>query len=370
MAGIAFGTAGFIIVQTMGDSVETKMGEHLEILGEATVIHAYWEYTGNFHPGQYFWADVNRLKMIPHLMAVAPVVSLPSIEAHAKSIRWAPRLSGIDQAFWRTQTCYALHGRLIGPTDVVGRKKVCVLGKDVVKYLYEDVNPVGKVMRVANIGFEVIGTLGGVQHTNIRRSIFVPITTAQDLFPGLHRIREIYLRVDDWNEVENVRNRGLQMMEEVHKGYEGGIRMIHYPKRIEKVKSTVSLVKLFIYSALLVTLVLGGLGITNVMLAAVQDRTSEIGLRKALGARQKTILLQFLTESVMIGILAGFVGVVIGTVSVQLLKGALDVAVSTEVMTTSVLIGLAFTAILGIVSGMYPSIRASRLDSVTAMRFE
>ncbi|MGB6064465.1 MAG: ABC transporter permease [Desulfomonilaceae bacterium] len=370
IAGIAVGTAGFIIIQTMGNSVEKKMGEHLELLGEATVMKAEWQNDENYHPGEYYPRDVIKLKQLPHVMAVAPVVSLPQIDVYFHSTEWSPGLFGIDQSFWRTQTPTLLYGRLIGPSDVVGRKNVCVLGHDVVKYLFKNPNPVGETIRVGNLSFEVIGILGGIQNSDISRSVFVPITTARNLFQDLMWIREIYLRVDDWNAVEPVRDLALRSLKGSHKGYEAGIRVVHYPERIKKVKGTVYIVKVLVYAALGITIVLGGLGITNVMLAAVRDRTREIGLRKALGAREEIIMVQFLTEAIFISLFAGIIGAICGVLCVQVLKRPLGVEVSPLMMTASLFGGLIFTFLLGVLSGLYPSIRASRLDSVSAMRFE
>jgi putative ABC transport system permease protein len=370
MAGIAVGTAGFIVIQTMGDSVEKKMGEHLELLGEATVLKAYWENEDSYHPGQFTMRDVARLKRIPHLLAVAPVVSLPQVNAVFKTTEWSPGLFGVDNQYWMTQSPTVLRGRLIGPSDVVGRKTVCVLGQDVVKYLFENSDPLGTHLKAGNLTFEVVGILGGIQHSDIRRSIFIPISTAQNLFHGLYRIQEIFLRVDDWNYVESAKNDAMNVLASSHKGYENGIRIQFFPDRLQRVKSTVYLVKLFVYAALGVTIILGGLGITSVMLAAVQDRTREIGLRKALGARERIILLQFLIEAVFISFLSGAIGVAAGFSLVQLLKGPLGVDVSPAMITVSIIGGLMFTVFLGVISGIYPSIRASRMDSVTAMRFE
>ncbi|MGD9817336.1 MAG: ABC transporter permease [Desulfomonilaceae bacterium] len=135
-------------------------------------------------------------------------------------------------------------------------------------------------------------------------------------------------------------------------------------------RSTVWLVKMFIYASLGVTVILGGLGITSVMLSAIQDRTREIGLRKALGAKEEIILLQFLVEAVLISFMAGAIGVGLGVITVNFLKGPLGVEISKAMLTLSIFMGLFFTLLLGIVSGIYPSLRASRMDSVTAMRFE
>lgn len=370
MAGIAVGAAGFIIIQTMGDSVEKKMGEHLELLGEATVMKAQWRNDDNYHPGQYYISDVKKLRQIPHVMAVAPVVSLSAVDAFFKSNEWSPGVIGIDHEFWATQTARLANGRLIGPSDVVGRKMVCVVGENVVKHLLKLDNPVGEVVGVGSLKFEIVGVLGGIQSNDLQRMIVLPISTAQSLFPGLYWIREIYIRVDDWNHVESVWEEAMRVLQESHPGYESGLELIYYPRRLEKVKSTVWLVKMFIYSALVVTVILGGLGITSVMLAAIQDRTREIGLRKALGAKEEIILLQFLVEAVLISFIAGVIGVAMGIFSVNFLKGPLGVEISRTMLTLSVMIGLFFTLLLGIVSGIYPSLKASRMDSVTAMKFE
>ncbi len=370
MAGIAVGAAGFIIIQTMGDSVEKKMGEHLELLGEATVMKAQWRNDDNYHPGQYYMSDVKKLRRIPHVMAVAPVVSLSAVDAFFKSNEWSPGIIGIDQEFWATQTAKLANGRLIGPSDVVGRKMICVVGENVVKHLLKLEDPVGEVVGVGSLKFEIVGVLGGIQNNDLQRMIVLPITTAQALFPGLYWIREIYIRVDDWNYVEPVWEEALRTLRESHPGYENGLELIYYPRRLEKVKSTVWLVKMFIYSALVVTVILGGLGIASVMLAAIQDRTREIGLRKALGAKEEIILLQFLLEAVLISLIAGVIGVALGIFSVNFLKGPLGVEISASMLTLSILLGLFFTLMLGIVSGIYPSLKASRMDSVTAMKFE
>jgi putative ABC transport system permease protein len=132
----------------------------------------------------------------------------------------------------------------------------------------------------------------------------------------------------------------------------------------------VKLVKIFVYATLSLTLLLGGMGVSTVMLAAVQDRTQEIGLRKALGAHEHIIMLQFLLEAVITSVFAGLVGVGLGFGAVYGLKRTLQLDVSESLLFWSCAVALGFTFVLGVLSGLYPSIRASRLDPVTAMRFE
>ena len=277
---------------------------------------------------------------------------------------------GVDHEFWVTQSAQLKQGRLIGATDVFGRKNVCVLGENVVKHLFGGESPLGESLGIGSLKFEVVGLLGGIQVNDLLRQIVIPLSTAQKLFSGIEKIREIYIRVYNWNDVKPIRDMALKILHSNHPGYEQGIEITYYPKRIEKVQSTVYLVKLFVFASLGVTILLGGLGIMSVMLSAVQDRTREIGLRKALGAKEKLILLQFLLEAVLISLAAGFLGVLIGVLSVNALKGPLGVQVSSTMLTASILSGILFTAFLGIASGLYPSVKASRMDSVTAMRFE
>ncbi len=371
LAAIAFGTAGFIIIRTMGDSVEKRLGENLELLGEATVMLAEWDNCDdNQHPGQYYMKDVVRLKKIPDVVAVAPIVDLPASPATFRTTQWNPGITGVDQAYWKTQTCRVKEGRLIGPSDVVGRKRVCVLGQEVVENMFKEVDPIGQVIVVGGLGFRVVGILGGIQHSEVKRSIFVPLTVAQTLAQELLFIRTIWVRTSDWTKVDGVRNRALQVLKDSHSGYGEGVRLTYYPERVKKVKATIYIVKLFIYASLVVAFLLGKSGLTNIMVAAVQDRTKEIGLRKALGADDHMVLYQFMTESVLVSFIAGVSGVILGLGLIYGLKGPLGVEVSGYIMSVSILVDLVVTVVIGVLAGIYPSRQASRLDVVSAMRFE
>lgn len=367
---IAFGTIGFILIRTLGEAVERQIGGNLELLGEATIIKAYWDEDEQYHPGQFYIRDVNRLRKIPGVTAVAPVVTMDSVSTHFLKRQFNSGLMGVDNSYWRTQTAVRGTGRLIGPSDVVGRRKVCVLGGDVVHYLFGDQDPLNRSLRLGNMSFTVVGTLGGLQHTDTRRSVMMPISTARSLFNGLDQIREIYVRVGQYDQVAKIQQAIADTLKKSHKGYEQAILVRYYPERIKTVKTTVFIVKAFIYAALLATFVLGKVGLTNIMIAAVQERTREIGLKKALGATEQSIRFQFLTESVFISFIAGIVGISVGLGLVMMLSDKFNLAISHYVMSVSVLIDLVFTVSIGIAAGFYPSRQASMLDPVDAMRFE
>lgn len=371
IAAIALGTIGFIIIRTMGDSVEGKLAENLEILGEATVLKAEWRnHFGNLHPGEFQLRDVEQLKKIPHVIAVAPVATVQHITATYRRNEKSVEVHGVDSDYWRTQTPHLISGRLFNPSDFETRARVCVVGKEVVKSLFRGADPVGQYIRMDHLWFRVVGVLGGLQHEHISAGVFVPITTARNAFKGLESISTLYIRVNNWDHVEPVYQNALRTLHELHKGYEGGLHIFYYPSRVKRVKMLVYVVNIFVYASLAIVFVLGKVGLTNVMLAAVQDRTREIGLRKAVGATDTMIRLQFLLESILVSLTAGIAGVVLGVLCVNVLKDQLGVEVSHYVMSTSIVIDLAVTTLIGVFAGLYPSLQASRLDIVTAMRFE
>jgi len=371
IAAIALGTVGFIIIRTMGDSVEAKLAENLEILGEATVMKAEWRNQfGNLHPREFFIRDVELLKQIPDVVAVAPVVTVNGVTAYYCRSEKGCEITGVDQDYWKTQTPHLLAGRLINAVDVANKDRVCVLGKDVVKSLFGGSDPIGQTLRIDHLSFRVIGILGGVQHEFISSAIFIPLSTARGSFQGLDKITEIYMRVHKWDHVEPAYEQSLRTLNMLHKGYEDGLKIIYHPSRVKRVKMLVYVVNIFVYASLIVVFVLGKVGLTNVMLAAVQDRTREIGLRKAVGATDGLIRTQFLLESVLVSVAAGMTGVLVGVISVNILKDQLGVEISHYVMSTSIVVDLVVTTMIGVIAGLYPSLQASRLDIITAMRFE
>jgi putative ABC transport system permease protein len=371
IAAIALGTVGFIIIRTMGDSVEAKLAENLEILGEATVMKAEWKnMMPNMHPGEFHMRDVESLRQIPNVVAVAPLMTVPSVTASYRRNERGCEITGIDQDYWKTQTPHLISGRLINAADVAKKDRVCVLGKDVVTSLFQGADPVGQVIRIDHLTFRVIGILGGLQHEFISSAIFIPLSTAKGSFQGLDKISDIYLRVYKWDHVEPVHEQALALLTNLHKGYEEGLKITYHPSRVKRVKMLVYVVNIFVYASLIVVFVLGKVGLTNVMLAAVQDRTREIGLRKAVGATDGLIRMQFLSESVLVSLAAGLSGVLAGVIGVNVLKNQLGVEISHYVMSTSIVVDLVFTTMIGVFAGLYPSLQASRLDIVTAMRFE
>jgi putative ABC transport system permease protein len=373
MVAIATGTFLFILVRTLGEGVEHKISEDLELIGGATVLAADWhDLLDRYHVGEYHLRDSQVLRQIPGVVVVAPVrrTDKDVDVQYGKKKRRRSILTFVDQNYWSTQSAKVTAGRTIDQTDVALMRKVCVIGKDIHKELFEGVDPLGKRISTQAHTYEVIGILGGIQPDDVAKSIFIPLSLSGHHLSAQRQFVLQYIRVDDYASVESVQREATQILKLAHPEYTKAIRVLPQTYRLDRVKFITFLIKLFIYSALVGIFLLGKIGLTNIMLSAVQERTREIGLRKAVGATDEIIRAQFVLEAIFVSSLAGIVGTLAGIVSVYLLRNPLGVDISYYVISVTIWLDMSLTLGIGIAAGFYPALQASRLDIVTAMRFE
>ena len=371
LIAIAVGTIGFIIIRSLGDSVEKKVADDLELIGEATVLTATWEDRRNYHPGEYFDKDIESLKRLKGVTHVAPVRTTGDISKlqHGQVERKRAILTAVNEEFWGTQSTPLAMGRLINDDDVRNRSKVCVMGAEIRSVIGES-DPLGKTVVVNSHNYTVVGVLGGKQQEDNSRTVFIPLSLAPHHLHNTRQIMQLLIRVDDWDNVRDVREQTKAILQYNHPLLEHGVKVNYRSGRLERVRLIVLFIQLFSYAALVGVFIIGKMGLTNVMLAAVQDRTKEIGLRKSMGATDLLIRNQFILESTMVSVAAGLIGIVGGLIAVVILKELLDVSVSGAVLSSSIFVDLALTVSIGIFAGWYPSKQAGQLDIVSAMRFE
>jgi putative ABC transport system permease protein len=371
--GISLGIAGLMTVLTMGDSVEKDLGRNLELLGSATVVSATWDFdrSKRWHHGQYSLKDAEAIRKLPDVTYVSPAVMAFHVPFNVNNKKFSGRLMGVEEEFFDTIHIPTSIGRRISKQDVSERINVCVIGSKVIEALFKDAsNPLGMTIGIHGTPFTVVGVIGGVEDPDFMESVLIPISVARSRFLNMHEIRNIYIRVRDWNKVAGLQRRVSHMLKAAKPGYSDAIIVKYYPERIKTVQNAVLLVKLFLYAALGVTLLLGGLGITNVMLAAVRERTTEIGLRKAVGATESMIMTQFLVEAVSISLVGAIFGIAFGSVSVEVLRKVFGTVPNYAVFILSLVCGVGFAGLLGVASGYVPAKKASNLDPADAMRFE
>ncbi|MGO8881906.1 MAG: ABC transporter permease [Desulfomonilaceae bacterium] len=370
---IAIGTVGFIIVRTLGDAVDKRVTGNLELIGEVTILSAQFEdRSEKWHQGEYYLKDAMRLRMLPHVEDVAPIRNTDRREKASQGSHKAEaiQVTCVDQHYWATISPYLETGRLIDADDVTRQAKVCVISGQMVTELFGGASPLGKAVTVRGYPYTVIGTLGGPDNQEIARSIFVPLSLATQHLGQMRQYTRFNIRVDVPENTTTVREQAEAVLRSAHPRYPDGIFVRCYDSRLDRVNFVRLVVKIFIYVALILIFVLGKIGLTNVMLGAIQERRREIGLRKALGATDQEIRFQFVLESLIVSVGSGLVGAFVGTIMVLLLHAGLEIEVSDRVLISSVSMDLLFTIVIGVAAGLYPSAEASRMDVADAMRLD
>jgi putative ABC transport system permease protein len=370
---IAIGTVGFIVVRTLGDSVEKRVTGNLELIGEVTILSARFDdRKAKWHLGEYFLLDADRLRKIPNVVSVAPIRHTDRTEKaqrgdiEAKEVQ----INGIDENYWNTISPYLKTGRLIDANDVKLHSRVCVLSSAMVNELFGRTDPLGNTVNILSYPYTVIGTLGGPQNNEISRSIFIPVSLADRYLGKLRQYTRFNIKVDLPENAETVKEQAETVLKLEHPGFQQGIHVTCYDSRLDRVKFVRLIVRVFIYLALIVVFVLGKIGLTNVMLGAIHVRRREIGLRKAVGATDSVIRVQFVVESLIVSVGSGLIGALVGVFAVFIVRAAFQMDVSDAVMLGSVLMDLLFTIVIGVAAGLYPSAEASRMDVVNAMRLD
>ena len=265
-------------------------------------------------------------------------------------------------------------GRFIDDSDMRTSDRVAVIGENVVTDLFGGADPVGKSFKIQDIPFTVVGVLeskGGVSFNSPDDTIFVPLTTAQNRLFGVDNISTLGVQISDDEAMDQAQEEIGWLLLARHglsDPEEADFRLMNQQDLLETVGQVTGIMTALLGGIAGISLLVGGIGIMNIMLVSVTERTREIGLRKAVGAKRKDILKQFLTESVTLSLIGGLIGVLLGLAGSRALAAA--TGAGTLVTLNSVLLAFAFSAGIGIFFGIYPAIRASRLNPIDALKYE
>ena len=282
-------------------------------------------------------------------------------------------LLGVTPGFQQTFNYFVEDGRFLNDSDVDNNRMVIVLGLDVVEVIFPHVNPIGEYVRVGAQKFKVIGTLerqGSLLGESRDNRVLIPISTFEKLF-GDRRSISINMKVKDPKllnpAIEQVTGI-LRAARKVPPGKPNDFEIVTSESLINTFNDMSRGVKLGAIFIAFISLAVGGIGIMNIMLVSVTERTREIGIRKAVGARRLDILWQFMIESIILGNLGGVIGIIFG-ILVGVLVGAVT-PLPTATPMWAVFLGISFCTIIGLVFGVYPAVKAARLDPIIALRYE
>jgi putative ABC transport system permease protein len=265
-------------------------------------------------------------------------------------------------------------GRYFNEEEIRSAKRICVLGATALKNLFEGINPLGKTIKVNGKNFFVIGTTvpkGALSWFDPDDQIFIPVTTAQKRVFGMNHVQSIDVQAGKIEDLDTIIEDITRVLRQTHDIPEGKEDDFYVQNSAQFLRSWGDSAKTFTYllgGIAAISLMVGGIGIMNIMLVSVTERTREIGIRKALGAKKKEILEQFLIESVLISFLGGGIGVLLGIGISRFVSdmGGWETIVSTQ----SIILAFGFSVAIGIFFGFYPANKAANLNPIEALRYE
>jgi macrolide transport system ATP-binding/permease protein len=380
MLGILFGVGAVIAMLALGQGAQESIEQRLKSMGSNLLsiqagsgkVRGVAQSTGTIT--RFTHQDVNAIsKLRPIIEKTAGYVS-GSGQVVYKSENWSTRIEGVGYDFAEMRATVPKIGRWFTRDELTRRDRVVILGPTVSNKLFGNRNPVGDTIKINRINFKVIGIAPAKGHGGWRDQddiVYVPLTTAMYRLLGKHYVDAIYAQVSDNISTKDAQKRIEELIIKRHriiKDPEESFHIRDMSEIQEMLSSTTRTMSMLLGSIAAISLLVGGIGIMNIMLVSVTERTREIGLRKALGARPKDIMSQFLIESIVMTLSGGIMGVILGIVTASLLS--LLAGWTTRVSVYNIILAAGFSIAVGIFFGLWPAKKASRLNPIEALRYE
>jgi putative ABC transport system permease protein len=388
MLGIVIGVAAVIALMAAGQGVQVFVTEQFQGIGSNLLfvlpnVGQNTRFGGTTSLRSLTMGDVRALSdplRLPDVARVAPQIDRNGTVS-AGGRQTFTTIQGVTPEFVAVRKWRPAMGEFITPQDVEGRSRVAVLGKTVVETLFPD-NPVplGETVRINNVPFRVVGVMEekGGTFTDQDNTVFVPLTTAQSrLFSmrapnGEYRVSYILVEAISEDRMDAAAEQIRVVLRERHRiafEDEDDFIVLSQADLIQTFGNITGVLTVFLGAIAGISLLVGGIGIMNIMLVSVTERTREIGLRKAVGARRHDILVQFLMEAVTLALAGGLMGIGIGFAGAQVISALVE-GFRSVVTPQAVLLATLVSAAVGLASGLYPAWRASRLNPIDALRYE
>ncbi|MDD5746485.1 MAG: ABC transporter permease, partial [Candidatus Omnitrophica bacterium] len=324
---------------------------------------------------RFTFQDVTAIEKLTGVVArVSPDVRGRGQMVYADK-NWNTSVEGVGEDYAVMRASVPVVGRFFTEPEIRMREKVVLLGMTVVKELFGDKNPVGESVKINRINFKVIGILpvkGANAFHDQDDTVMIPVTTAMFRVFGLQYIDTIFVEVKNAALVEPAQQEIRKLLVKLHRvskeNEEDSFEIRNMSDIKTTLETTTKTMSLLLGSIAAISLLVGGIGIMNIMLVSVTERTREIGLRKAIGANNKDILVQFLIEAVLMSFIGGISGIVLGSAVSFLITLAAGWTVKVSLF--SVLLSTIFSLIVGVVFGLWPAKQASELNPIEALRYE
>jgi len=381
MLGIIIGVGAVIAMIALGQGARNAVQAQIASLGSNVIMI----FPGTTTQGGVRWG-MGTMTTLSEADAAAIRKECPSVALVSETVRaigqvvygnqnWSTLVQGASPEFFTIREWQLQSGTIFTDSDVRGASKVCVLGATVAELLFGDQDPVGAVVRIKQIPFKVVGVLarkgGTVMGSDQDDLVVAPYTTVQKKILGITYIGAILTSATSSQTIPQAIQEVTALLRQRHRiqpGQDDDFTLrsqIEFATAQEAASRTMTMLLGSIAS---VSLLVGGIGIMNIMLVSVTERTREIGIRMAVGARSRDILFQFLIEAIVLSVLGGVVGIALGIAGSSAISAMAQWA--TQVSPGSILLAFFFSAAVGVFFGFYPAQKAARLDPIEALRYE
>ena len=382
MLGIIIGVAAVIAMVGIGNGATASITSQIQGMGSNLLtISPGQSNSGGVNGGagssnSITMDDAEKIKALgPAVKAVAPTSST-NAQVVLGAGNTSTSINGTTEDYEVIKNVTLARGRYITKADVDSSARVAVLGPTVVENLLGDANAtiIGKIIKINNVPFQVIGVTTATGSTGFQSSddmITAPITTVQARLIGRKTVRSILVSASSEDLMQTAQDEITAALRKSHKileGKENNFRVQNQADMLATMQNVTKTLTMLLGGIAGISLLVGGIGIMNIMLVSVTERTREIGIRKAIGAKGMDILLQFLIEAVVLSILGGGIGIALGYGGSSLAGKALSM--ETSISMTSVLMAFGFSAAIGIIFGVFPARKAAAMDPIDALRYE
>ncbi|MCA9531064.1 MAG: ABC transporter permease [Myxococcales bacterium] len=376
MLGVIIGVGAVVAMLGLGEGARDAIERNIGSLGsDLLIVRPGADTRGPVRSGTVDTLtreDAEALTSLPGVLRVAPLAG-GAAQAKFLAANVSASIVGTTPAFLRLRNITVAEGQPFNDTEAQSRRRVALLGANVADELFGGLDPVDERIQIRGITFHVLGVLTakGESLGSPDDQIFIPVTTAQSVLFGQNYLDSIYVQAtnrDVLKGLEKDMERTLRVRHRIRPGDEDDFHIRSLQDMVQAVNQVTSTLTALLGGVAAVSLIVGGIGIMNIMLVSVRERTREIGVRMAVGARRRDILLQFLIEAMVVSLIGGVIGLALGAGSAALLAhlGGFDFVVPLY----AVVLAFVTSLTIGVVFGVWPARNAARLDPVDALRFE